>query len=858
MAKDDDELNLEIDWGDGDSCERENEDDASPQRELSPDKRLEQERLEEQELLEMVNDADEIYTFLTAELQRHSADRRLKDDDVVPQILDIWVTAGQKYALVIKYVDSKLQESPSEQRRRQKTTILERFGSSLYVFAMQLLKSITTIFKYEELFHFNNGRVFKHLKGDLWNGFDESATTFAADLAIESLSLASGKLGLACQELQTLYHTEQQSESLNELLESEDPDASPSSRSTAERYYACLLQRANCLDAYGDVLAHGSHVVDYDLGWALEDEQEHDASSSDTGFRFYVSDTKLTKHSTPGRFYHEAQRIYRYLLTMSSKASAPPSNGWITKLHWYLAKTEFKVATHIPRRCLAEKRLLDNATAHLKKHSHHCQLQSPDEHDQSQQRLEYLRSVVVVREKFFQPETDKPQDDIESSSSTDSSIVPLYRFVLVAVFRDFDNHKLGMLTQEQLTRLNELCRQNPVTDLVMAWLLNNFDSQDSLGLTEKGMLQYLCWLAEANPPAFCDILDILTEKYTETQTSISSTAGSSQERRPTSLRRPVMSPRRQYSSTELGSPRPDPKNCASGIAQCIVILTGKIIQDANGDISQTRTPSEVRLEPVVVDCLPPSAVIPDELSKFCFPDEIFMSSEPLPPKTLDIVLTDITGARHFGTCFHFYEEKDPIDVLALISNSQRGEVSASLPSWISLKDIQQRNIPWRCFIPKSVCILSSAPLFQTFRDCLAHLYRLSISLPPYPVEAFLHDILERIPLPTSGHTVTCFNLGDKSILLSGCPVGSSPFHAKQTDFTLLFQCLSAENILKVYSYVMTEKKIILCARNASILTPVAETLRALLFPFECQVVYIPLLPLVLRTSLRLDIVFCLT
>lgn len=64
-----------------------------------------------------------------------------------------------------------------------------------------------------------------------------------------------------------------------------------------------------------------------------------------------------------------------------------------------------------------------------------------------------------------------------------------------------------------------------------------------------------------------------------------------------------------------------------------------MIPDANNDFSSTISPSYVRLEPEVIDLLPSTAEVPEELSKFCFPDDIYLSAEPLPPKAFDIVLT---------------------------------------------------------------------------------------------------------------------------------------------------------------------------------------------------------------------------
>jgi hypothetical protein len=236
--------------------------------------------------------------------------------------------------------------------------------------------------------------------------------------------------------------------------------------------------------------------------------------------------------------------------------------------------------------------------------------------------------------------------------------------------------------------------------------------------------------------------------------------------------------------------------------------------------------------------------VPEELPTFCFPDDAFMSNEPLPPKTFDIVLTDMTGTLRYGSCLQYFEEKDPIDVLSMISGIQRGNKTANLPPWISLKDIQQHKAQSKFFIPKCVCMLSSKPLFQAFRDSLTVLYRLSISTVPVSVEAFVLNMLEQVPIPTVTNTITAFELVDKIGLLSALPPTAPPLHPSEVDFTLLFQCLSSENILKVYGFLLTERKVVLCSQNVSLLTPVAETFRALLFPFESQVVYIPVLPLV--------------
>lgn len=176
------------------------------------------------------------------------------------------------------------------------------------------------------------------------------------------------------------------------------------------------------------------------------------------------------------------------------------------------------------------------------------------------------------------------------------------------------------------------------------------------------------------------------------------------------------------------------------------------------------------------------------------------------------MLPDIKGNRLYGSCFHFYEEKDPGDILALISRVQKGK-TGSLPPWISLKDVQQRQTSWKCYIPKCLCILSSYPLFQTFRESLVQLYRLSTS--SASLEPFIFNLLEEIPVPASNLSQTLLTLVDRGRLITGYPSHDMPlYYPTEVDFTILFQCLSPDNILKVYKRIPCPSKGSLAFANA--------------------------------------------
>ncbi|ETI43094.1 hypothetical protein F443_11876 [Phytophthora nicotianae P1569] len=776
---------------------------------------VEQRKRELEQLNALSNEADEIYAFLAGELQRHSLAKRPDTQDTVPHMLDVWVSAGEKYSDVINYVES------SPQLRAK---YLARFGRSLYIFASQVLKSTTKVYSYEELFYVTNVRVYT-TNSDTWS--DESIL-FTLDLAMETLSLASGKLTQASDELSALITIARKNDGLSE---SDDDESSIGTEigeydddwtisALYERYLYCLYLRAKCLAAYADVIAHNKKVcADYELGAKFDETKQIDERSI-TNEVFFESTLILSKTSPPGEFYWEAKKMFRFLL-QHSKGGLNYSRS---HLHHSLAMVHFKLATHLPRGCEAEKQLLENALINLDA----C-AQSEDNAVESNvlnTKRSYIRALLAVRRKFFlaesQPSTAADQQDQEET------ITPFYRFVLAAAFADFDTDKKGVLLQPELTLLSKACGHRAVSSETFQWLLNNFDNQDG-GLTERGVLQYYCWLAEADPVEFCEIINLLAAKHTGAH-NFSIYSGD------------CTYPRKQ--STIKSSTGRYRLRSRTGIADCVVVLGGKMTKTVGVDVSNTASLTDIRLEPEVVDVLPSRASLPEELPKFCFPDDIYLSTEPFSLKTFDIVLTDIKGMRSYGSCLHFCEEKHPMDVLSLISATEKGR-TANLPSWVSLKDIQQGQTKWKCYAPKCICVLSSSPLFQTFRSFLVYLYRLSLSNSTrVSVESIIFNFLEQIRIPTANSTQTTFKLAETTCLLSGFQPSLPLFFPTEVDFTLLFQCLNPENIVKVvYGYLLTEKKVVLTSANRPILTHVAETLRALLHPFVFQQVYIPLLPL---------------
>ena len=64
------------------------------------------------------------------------------------------------------------------------------------------------------------------------------------------------------------------------------------------------------------------------------------------------------------------------------------------------------------------------------------------------------------------------------------------------------------------------------------------------------------------------------------------------------------------------------------------------------------------------------------------------------------------------------------------------------------------------------------------------------------------------------------------------PVDSRLEHV---DFSLLFSTLSISKIIKLFSSLLMERRVIFCTSSLSLMTGCAHALMALLYPFEWQV-----------------------
>ncbi|GMH14090.1 hypothetical protein Nepgr_015931 [Nepenthes gracilis] len=186
------------------------------------------------------------------------------------------------------------------------------------------------------------------------------------------------------------------------------------------------------------------------------------------------------------------------------------------------------------------------------------------------------------------------------------------------------------------------------------------------------------------------------------------------------------------------------------------------------------------------------------------------------PRSYPIVLTEGDGSKIYVGCIAF---RDLVD-----------------------EDIVEAyRIPTNSYADKCICLVSRFPSFHVLRSALEEIFALCFSprgscKPLWDVIAFL---VSKVPLPTPGKDRVLFAIENCLLSVDAAPKDGLP-HADIT-FQPLVQCLDVDNLIKLFTSVLLERRILLRSNKYSLLTLVSEAICHLIYPFRWQHVYIPLL-----------------
>ncbi|KAL2624334.1 hypothetical protein R1flu_008579 [Riccia fluitans] len=235
----------------------------------------------------------------------------------------------------------------------------------------------------------------------------------------------------------------------------------------------------------------------------------------------------------------------------------------------------------------------------------------------------------------------------------------------------------------------------------------------------------------------------------------------------------------------------------------------------------------LKYQPALLDQFPSSTDSdipspPPQLPLCVLPGGIeFYSSGPNPsdesshPRSYPIVLTDGDGSKIYVCCVAF---RDPVD-----------------------DDVAQAyRIPANSYVDKCICVVSHSPSFKVFREGLEELHRLcfATSGASKPLWDIVAHMVLGVPLPGPGRQVL-FAVENFLLNVEAPPTDGLP-HADMS-FQPLVQCLDIDNVIRLFTAVLLERRVLLRASKYSVLTMIAEALCQLIYPIKWQHVYIPVL-----------------
>ena len=147
----------------------------------------------------------------------------------------------------------------------------------------------------------------------------------------------------------------------------------------------------------------------------------------------------------------------------------------------------------------------------------------------------------------------------------------------------------------------------------------------------------------------------------------------------------------------------------------------------------------------------------------------------------------------------------------------------------------------KIYAPKCLVTLSLHPFLSQCRSFLTELYRLSLVPNSIPLEHYIGNFINEIPLPPYGELKIAYQISNKIIHFLR-PPANNPLLFTHYPLRLLFECLDSDNSLLLIEAVLMEQRVLLLSSKLSALTVVGETLLHLIFPLRWPHVYIPLLP----------------
>uniref|UniRef100_A0A665X0G7 DENN domain-containing protein 5B-like n=1 Tax=Echeneis naucrates TaxID=173247 RepID=A0A665X0G7_ECHNA len=239
----------------------------------------------------------------------------------------------------------------------------------------------------------------------------------------------------------------------------------------------------------------------------------------------------------------------------------------------------------------------------------------------------------------------------------------------------------------------------------------------------------------------------------------------------------------------------------------------------------------------------------DAVNMLCMPKGLSFrtQADQRLPQFHSFIITKEDGSRTYGFVHTFYEEVtspqicSAMQTLYQMHNAEHADPSSSSASFSSPAvggyDLSRDTL----YVTKALCLITPMPFMHACRQFLSQLHRAVtvVPAPPLPLESYVYNILYEVPLPAPGRTlkfhgvfepIVCQRPGLGELQLADFPLSEA------------FSLLGVENLVQVFTCTLLEMQILLFSQDYQRLMTVAEGITTLLFPFQWQHVYVPILP----------------
>uniref|UniRef100_A0A673LZI9 DENN domain-containing protein 5A-like n=1 Tax=Sinocyclocheilus rhinocerous TaxID=307959 RepID=A0A673LZI9_9TELE len=259
----------------------------------------------------------------------------------------------------------------------------------------------------------------------------------------------------------------------------------------------------------------------------------------------------------------------------------------------------------------------------------------------------------------------------------------------------------------------------------------------------------------------------------------------------------------------------------------------------------------------------------DAVGMLCMPKGLSFRTQTdiRKPQFHSFIITREDGSRTYGFALTFFEEvtskqicsamqtlyhmhnAEQYDILHTPPTPRSPEDTRPTPQQLhaapSLSRLQRFNSydisRDTLYVSKCICLITPMAFAQACRRVLEQLHQAVTSPqpPPLPLESYVYNVLYEVPLPPVGRSL-------KFSGVYGPVVCQRPSTAELPlfDFPLqeVFELLGVENVLQLFTCALLEIQILLYSQHYQRLMTVAESITALMFPFQWQHVYVPILP----------------